>query len=66
MIDAKVEGQEVIAPPEVKKEPSVVNLMEALKSSLAQAKKVAVLAKPPRLAAPIAGRPRQVRRRKSS
>lgn len=38
LIEAKVEGKEIVAPPE-KDEPHVINLMDALKKSVAAAKK---------------------------
>jgi len=66
MIEAKVAGQQVVAPPQVEEQPAVVNLMASLKESLARAQKVAKNGKPPRLAAPSAGSGREVRRRKSS
>jgi DNA end-binding protein Ku len=42
MIDAKVKGQEVVAPPAAQTMAPVIDIMEALKSSLAQIKKPAV------------------------
>ena len=47
LIELKIKGQEVVAPPE-EAAPQVINLMEALQKSLAEAKKAA---KPPKLAA---------------
>ena len=48
LIEMKIKGQEVVAPP-VDEAPQVINLMEALQRSVAEAKKAA---KPPKLAAP--------------
>lgn len=48
LIEAKVAGKEIVAPPE-EEEPQVINLMEALQKSLDAAK---AKAKPPKLAAP--------------
>jgi DNA end-binding protein Ku len=42
MIDAKVSGQEVVAPPQAQEMAPVVDIMEALKSSLAALKKPVV------------------------
>ena len=39
MIDAKIKGQEVVTPPSVEAGPKVIDIMEALKKSLAIAKK---------------------------
>jgi DNA end-binding protein Ku len=39
VVNAKVEGQEVVAAPEVESAPAVMDLMEALKASVDQAKK---------------------------
>jgi DNA end-binding protein Ku len=66
LVEAKVKGAEVVAPPEADSQPAVVNLMDALKASLAQAQRAAKPAKPPRIAAPSVGSARQVRRRKTS
>ena len=67
LIQAKVEGKEIVAPP-AEEEPQVINLMDALKQSLEQAKKAAPAgAKPPRIPAPSPGvAARQIRRRKTS
>lgn len=66
LVEAKVKGEEVVAPPESEASVPVVNLMDALKASLAQAQKAAKPAKPPRIVAPSVGQSRQVRRRKTS
>lgn len=50
LIEAKVAGKEIIAPPE-EEEPQVINLMEALQKSL-DAAKAKAKARPPKLAAP--------------
>lgn len=71
LIEAKVQGKEVVAPPE-EAPVTVTNLMEALEKSLAQAKKAATAkpagAKPPKLAAPSArsGATKETRKRKTS
>ncbi len=65
LIEAKVQGKQVVAPPAAAEEaPQVINLMDALKKSLEKAK--AASAKPPKLAAPSAGTAKVARRRKSS
>ena len=66
LVEAKVKGAEVVAPPETEAQPAVVNLMDALKASLAQAKKAAAPSKPSRIAAPSVGAARPIRRRKTS
>ena len=67
LIQAKVEGKEIVAAP-AEEAPQVINLMDALKKSLEQAKKAAGPAeRPARIAAPsIPSAARQVRRRKTS
>jgi len=54
LIQAKVEGKQIVAPPVSEEEPQVINLMDALKKSLEQAKKTAS-SKPAKLAAPSVG-----------
>lgn len=66
LIESKVQGQQVVAAPQTEAQPQVVNLMDALKASLEQAKQAAAPAKPPRIPAPSIGQARQVRRRKTS
>lgn len=66
LVEAKVKGEEVVAPPESETAVPVVNLMDALKASLAKAEKAAKSTKPPRIAAPSVGQARPVRRRKTS
>ena len=67
LVEAKVKGAEIVAPPETEAQPAVVNLMDALKASLAKAQKAAKPAtKPPRIPAPSVGAARQIRRRKTS
>lgn len=65
LIEAKMQGKEIVTPPQAET-PQVVNLMEALQKSLAQAKKGA--AKPPRQVAPsvAASAAKEARKRKSS
>ena len=68
LIEAKIAGQEVVAPP-AEEAPRVINLMEALQRSLAEAKarKTGSGGKPAKLVAPsTAGRAKQARKRKSS
>ena len=63
LIEAKVAGKEVIAPP-AEEEPQVINLMEALQKSVDEAK---ARTRPARLAAPAsASRRAPARRRKTS
>jgi DNA end-binding protein Ku len=64
LIQAKVEGKEVVVPP-AEEAPQVINLMDALKKSLEQAKKAAG-GKPSKLAAPSVGTAKETRRRKTS
>jgi DNA end-binding protein Ku len=64
LIQAKVEGKEVVVPP-AEEAPQVINLMDALKKSLEQAKKAAG-GKPAKLAAPSVGAARETRKRKTS
>ena len=53
LIEAKMSGKEIVAPPQAET-PQVVNLMDALQKSLAAAKKQASGSKPPKLEAPSA------------
>ncbi len=64
LVEAKVAGKEIVAPPE-EEVPQVINLMEALQKSLDQAK---AKAKPPKIAAAAsaAKAPAAAKRRKSS
>jgi DNA end-binding protein Ku len=67
LIEAKMQGKEVVAPP-ASEVPQVANLMEALQKSLAQAKK-ATGGKPPKLnapSAPAATAAKAAKKRKSS
>jgi DNA end-binding protein Ku len=64
LIEAKVQGKEVVAPPE-EPAPRIINLMEALQQSVAEAQKRAT--KPPKQVAPSpAAKAAQARKRKSS
>jgi DNA end-binding protein Ku len=64
LIEAKMQGKEIVAPPAADA-PQVTNLMEALQKSLAQAKKGAT--KPPKLVAPSSATPAAAsRKRKTS
>jgi DNA end-binding protein Ku len=66
LIESKVKGKEVIAPPAEEAPTAVINLMDALQKSVAAAKKSAA-ARPPRLVAPgTAARAKQQRKRKTS
>jgi DNA end-binding protein Ku len=70
LIEAKVQGKQIVAAPAEEGAP-VVNLMEALQKSLAQAKKAALgtaaAAKPPKLVAPsTAAADGQAKKRKKS
>jgi len=81
LIEAKVAGKEVVAPP-AKEQVHVINLMDALKKSVEKAQKTAAepiaeeaapdvkeagIKKPPRKMAPSKGvKPAQARKRKSS
>lgn len=66
LIEAKVAGKEIVAPPD-EEEPEVINLMEALQKSLDAAKAKAKPAKPPKLAAPSsADKPAAAKRRRKS
>ena len=69
LIQAKVEGKEVIAPPAEEAPTVVINLMEALQQSVAAAKKAstATADRPPRLVAPgSAAKAKEQRKRKTS
>jgi DNA end-binding protein Ku len=70
LIEAKIAGKQVVAPP-ADEPPQVINLMEALQKSLDQAKgpakAAAAAGKPPKLAAPSTGAAaKEARKRKSS
>lgn len=69
LVEAKVQGEEIVEPPG-EEPPQVINLMEALKKSIAAAKKPekpAASAKPPRLVVPgTAAREQPARKRKTS
>jgi DNA end-binding protein Ku len=68
LVEAKIAGQEIVAPPP-HEGPQVINLMEALKQSVAQvapAKKEAAAAKPPRKMAPSVRKPERAARRQKS
>jgi DNA end-binding protein Ku len=72
LIDAKVAGKEIVAPPAAE-HPQVINLMEALKASVAQLQKqdggkepeAAEADRPPKKVAP-SGRSREAKKRKTS
>lgn len=67
LIEAKVAGQEVVAPP-AQEEPQVINLMDALRESVARAKgkPVAAAKRPPRKVAASKRERAAPRKRKSS
>jgi DNA end-binding protein Ku len=54
LIEAKVSGKQIVAPPS-EETPQVINLMEALKKSLDDARKAAKPGKPPKQVAPSSG-----------
>jgi DNA end-binding protein Ku len=64
LIEAKVAGQEVVAPP-VHEHAQIINLMDALKQSVAQAQK-AETAKPSKKMAPSGGKQERGTRKKKS
>jgi DNA end-binding protein Ku len=59
MIDAKVAGQEVVAPPQTQEMAPVVDIMEALKSSLAALKKPVVSIDGAKAASPEEEKPKR-------
>jgi DNA end-binding protein Ku len=68
LIDAKVAGKEIVAPPP-REEARVINLMDALRESVTKLQPAAATeadAKPPRKMAPSRGRTKAARRRKAS
>jgi DNA end-binding protein Ku len=66
LVESKVKGKEVIAPPADEAPTVVINLMDALQKSVAAAKKSAA-DRPPRLVAPgSAANMKQQRKRKTS
>jgi len=66
LIESKVEGKQIVEQP-LEEPPQVINLMEALQKSLAQAKKASTNGKPPKLAAPgSAAKEAAARKRKTS
>ena len=66
LIEAKVEGKELVAPPE-QEHPQIINLMDALKQSVAKVQKeTGAEAKPPKKMAPSKrARAGEARKRKS-
>jgi DNA end-binding protein Ku len=58
LIEKKIAGEEVVAPP-VREQAQIINLMDALKQSVAQAQKgkLPAAAKPPKKMAPSVGKP---------
>jgi DNA end-binding protein Ku len=67
LIEAKIAGEEIVAPP-VHEQPQILNLMEALKASVAtaQQEEPAAGAKPPRKMAPSKGKETRARKKKTS
>lgn len=66
LIQSKVEGKEIVAPPE-QEGPQIINLMEALQKSVAEAKKSAgAAAKPEKLVASSTAGQKGTRKRKTS
>jgi len=66
LVEAKIAGKEIVEEPADAETPQVINLMETLQRSIAQAKRPAG-AKPPKMAAPgTAGKTKEARKRKTS
>ena len=68
LIEAKVQGKEIVAAPQ-EEAPVVINLMEALQKSLTAAKNKAAASKPPKLTAPsvaAGGAAAKAKKRKTS
>jgi len=66
LIEAKIAGQEIVAPP-VHEQPQIINLMEALRASVANAQqKEPATAKPAKKMAPSKGKETRARKRKTS
>ena len=65
LIERKIEGKQVVEPP-AGEAPQVINLMDALKKSLEQAKKKAAGTKPPKQVMPSVGVAERGRKRKIS
>jgi DNA end-binding protein Ku len=66
LIEAKIAGQEIVAP-SVQEQPQIINLMEALRASVASAQeKEPEAAKPPKKMAASKGKETRARKRKSS
>lgn len=67
LVEAKVAGEQIVEAPQEEPTQPVINLMEALERSLAEAKAAKTKGKPPMLVAPgTADKAKAVRRRKSS
>jgi DNA end-binding protein Ku len=66
LVEAKIAGKEIVEQPADEETPQVINLMETLQRSIAQAKRPAG-AKPPKMVAPgTAGKTKEARKRKTS
>ncbi|HYV37482.1 MAG TPA: Ku protein [Gemmataceae bacterium] len=68
LIEAKVAGKEIVAPP-VQEQAHIINLMDALRQSVAKAQKeapAAVAGKPPKKMAPSVQKPERAARKKKS
>lgn len=65
LIEAKVAGEEIVAPP-VHEQAQIINLMDALKASVAQAQVHEAEAKPPKKMAPSKAVEPRARKKKSS
>ncbi len=66
LIEAKIAGEEIVAPP-VHEQPQILNLMEALRASVANAQQEEPAgAKPPRKMAPSRGKETRARKKKTS
>jgi DNA end-binding protein Ku len=67
LVESKVAGQEIVAPPPAEEQPHIINLMDALRASVANAEKEeAATAKPPRKLAGSKGKETRARKKKSS
>src|SRR5262249_2627030 len=66
LIEAKVQGKELVTPP-VHEQAQVINLMDALKQSVAKLHKEVAVAKPPKkMAKSVAPKKVETRKKKSS
>src|SRR5262249_22945143 len=67
VVEAKVAGQELVAPPPVQEQPHIINLMDALRASVASATGgEAAEGRPEKKMAESKGREKRARKKKSS